>query len=102
MCVRELDMQVGAYQAVPQVDSRIEEVHFIGRDCYFVEVFSSCSINFTRSRCYGAYQDSRTLLRQLLEKTTIERASSRSLPPENYTIDQLRPRLPTWSSSKRR
>ena len=30
MCVRGLDMQVGAYQAVPQVDSRTEEDHFIG------------------------------------------------------------------------
>ena len=30
MCVRGLDMQVGAYQAVPQVDSRIEEGYFIG------------------------------------------------------------------------
>ena len=30
MCVHGLDMQVGAYQAIPQVDSCIEEGHFIG------------------------------------------------------------------------
>ena len=29
VCVRGLDVQVGAYQAVPQVDFRIEEDHFI-------------------------------------------------------------------------
>ena len=28
--VRGLDVQVGAYQVVPQVDSRVEESHFIG------------------------------------------------------------------------
>ena len=27
MCVRGLDMQVSAYQAIPQADSRIEEGH---------------------------------------------------------------------------
>ena len=31
MCVRGLDMQVSAYQAIPQADSRIDEGHFIGR-----------------------------------------------------------------------
>ena len=30
MCVRGLDKQVRAYQAISQVDSRIEEGHFIG------------------------------------------------------------------------
>ena len=29
MCARGLDMQVSAYQAIPQVDSRIAEGHFI-------------------------------------------------------------------------
>ena len=37
MCVLGLDMQVSAYQAIPQPDSRIEEGHFIGqpRRCEF-------------------------------------------------------------------
>ena len=47
MCVRGLDMQVRAYQALPQEDSHIEERHFIGRprSCEFngrvvtVEIF---------------------------------------------------------------
>ena len=30
MCVRGLDMQVSAYQAIPQADPRIDEGHFIG------------------------------------------------------------------------
>ena len=30
MCVGGFDMQFGAYQAVPQVDFRIEVGHFIG------------------------------------------------------------------------
>ena len=31
MCVRGLDMQVIAYQAIPQVNPRIKEGHFISR-----------------------------------------------------------------------
>ena len=31
MCVHVLDIQVSAYLAIPQADSRIEEGHFIGR-----------------------------------------------------------------------
>ena len=31
MCVRGLDIQVSAYQAIPQADSRIKEGHFISR-----------------------------------------------------------------------
>ena len=30
MCVRGFDVQVGAYQSIPQVDLRVEEGDFIG------------------------------------------------------------------------
>ena len=37
MCVHGLDMQVSAYEAFPQADSRIEDGPFIGRpqSCQF-------------------------------------------------------------------
>ena len=50
MCVRGLDMQVSAYQAIPQADSRIEEGHFIGRP-------QSCEFNGGVMTVVIFYQD---------------------------------------------